>query len=187
MCTLQTLLVSSLLMSARCQQLPACAHDRDGIVAVTLAYCETHQQIADRGHSLLEKCTMSLAQTHFVAHRPNCTLSAGFQTKRGVPARFQPFRREIDLKCSHIRQHERDNHRSSQLNIRSDGSPSTGNVMLAASGSTFGLWLLSELPALAAETTDFSKGGFAKESYYVTLGLFLISLPGAPCPKPEVY
>ena len=40
------------------------------------------------------------------------------------------------------------------------------------------LWLLSELPALA-ETTDFSKGGFAKESYYVTLGLFLISLPGA--------
>jgi hypothetical protein len=40
------------------------------------------------------------------------------------------------------------------------------------------LWLLSELPALA-DTTDFSKGGFAKESYYVTLGLFLISLPGA--------
>jgi hypothetical protein len=31
----------------------------------------------------------------------------------------------------------------------------------------------------AADTaTDFSKGGFAKESYYVTLGLFLLSLPG---------
>ena len=40
------------------------------------------------------------------------------------------------------------------------------------------LWLISELPALA-EQTDFSKGGFAKESYYVTLGLFLLSLPGA--------
>jgi hypothetical protein len=40
-------------------------------------------------------------------------------------------------------------------------------------------WLLSQLPAGAAEdAVDFSKGGFAKESYYVTLGLFLISLPG---------
>lgn len=49
----------------------------------------------------------------------------------------------------------------------------------AAAASSLTLWLLSELPALA-ETTDFSKGGFAKESYYVTLGLFLISLPGEP-------
>jgi hypothetical protein len=30
----------------------------------------------------------------------------------------------------------------------------------------------------AAGAADFSKGGFAKESYYVTLGLFLLSLPG---------
>ena len=50
---------------------------------------------------------------------------------------------------------------------------------VAAAASSLTLWLLSELPALA-ETTDFSKGGFAKESYYVTLGLFLISLPGMP-------
>lgn len=32
--------------------------------------------------------------------------------------------------------------------------------------------------AAASAATDFSKGGFAKESYYVTLGLFLLSLPG---------
>ena len=45
-------------------------------------------------------------------------------------------------------------------------------------GSTV-FWLLSQLPAGAAEdAVDFSKGSFAKESYYVTLGLFLISLPG---------
>ena len=47
----------------------------------------------------------------------------------------------------------------------------------ASMSGSFTLWLISELPALA-EQTDFSKGGFAKESYYVTLGLFLLSLPG---------
>ncbi len=40
------------------------------------------------------------------------------------------------------------------------------------------LWFLSEAAALADQGTDFSQGGFAKESYYVTLGLFLLSLPG---------
>lgn len=49
---------------------------------------------------------------------------------------------------------------------------------VASISSTFTLWLLSELPALA-EKKDFSQGGgFAKESYYVTLGLFVLSLPG---------
>jgi len=41
------------------------------------------------------------------------------------------------------------------------------------------IWLLSQLPANAAESaSDFSKGSFSTESYVVTLGLFLISLPG---------
>jgi hypothetical protein len=42
------------------------------------------------------------------------------------------------------------------------------------------LWLLTAAPAAAAEgsAVDFAKGGFSKESYYVTLGLFLLSLPG---------
>lgn len=48
-----------------------------------------------------------------------------------------------------------------------------------------GLSFLAALPAQAEETvaavTDFSKGSFSKESYYVTLGLFLISLPGKIC------
>ena len=44
------------------------------------------------------------------------------------------------------------------------------------------LWLLSQLPADAAETSvDFSKGSFSTQSYVVTLGLFLISLPGELC------
>lgn len=51
-------------------------------------------------------------------------------------------------------------------------------VLTASTSGAVGLWLLSTLPALADETVDFSKGGFAKESYYVTLGLFLLSLPG---------
>ena len=41
------------------------------------------------------------------------------------------------------------------------------------------IWLLSQLPANAAESAvDFSKGSFSTQSYVVTLGLFLISLPG---------
>lgn len=42
----------------------------------------------------------------------------------------------------------------------------------------FLLWLLTEMPVSAEDIVDFSKGSFAKESYYVTLGLFLITLPG---------
>ena len=58
------------------------------------------------------------------------------------------------------------------------GNAEKGAVLTASTSSAVGLWLLSTLPALADETVDFSKGGFAKESYYVTLGLFLLSLPG---------
>lgn len=47
-----------------------------------------------------------------------------------------------------------------------------------ASGAA--LWLMSALPA-CAEGTDFSQGSFSKESYYVTLGLFVLSVPGKNC------
>ena len=43
--------------------------------------------------------------------------------------------------------------------------------------SSTALWMLSQLPA-QAEGTDFSQGSFSKESYYVTLGLFVLSVPG---------
>ena len=43
--------------------------------------------------------------------------------------------------------------------------------------SSTALWMLSQLPA-EAEGTDFSQGSFSKESYYVTLGLFVLSVPG---------
>jgi len=42
--------------------------------------------------------------------------------------------------------------------------------------SAAGLWLLGEMPALAE--TDFSQGSFSAGSYYVSLGLFLVTLPG---------
>ena len=45
--------------------------------------------------------------------------------------------------------------------------------------SSTAVWMLSQLPA-QAEGTDFSQGSFSKESYYVTLGLFVLSVPGTP-------
>ena len=54
--------------------------------------------------------------------------------------------------------------------------------------SAAGLWLLGEMPAFAE--TDFSQGSFSAGSYYVSLGLFLVTLPGAirarkPSPPPS--
>ena len=49
-----------------------------------------------------------------------------------------------------------------------------------ATAAVLGMLLAPALPAMA-DGTDFSQGGFAKESYYVTLGLFLLSLPGRFC------
>lgn len=52
----------------------------------------------------------------------------------------------------------------------------TSNLSPLVASSTV-MWLLSQLP-VQAEGTDFSQGSFSKESYYVTLGLFLLSVPG---------
>ena len=50
--------------------------------------------------------------------------------------------------------------------------------------SVAGLWLLGEMPAMAE--TDFSQGSFSAGSYYVSLGLFLVTLPGvSPLPSAE--
>ena len=51
------------------------------------------------------------------------------------------------------------------------------SVSLPALLAPLGLWLASSGVADAA--TDFSKGSYAKESYWATLGLFVISFPGA--------
>lgn len=40
------------------------------------------------------------------------------------------------------------------------------------------LWLLSSLPAFAAD--DFAQGSASSYSYYATLFLFVATLPGAP-------
>lgn len=55
----------------------------------------------------------------------------------------------------------------------------TAKRAVSAAETSTVLWLLSQLPANAAESSvDFSKGSFSTQSYVVTLGLFLISLPG---------
>ena len=59
----------------------------------------------------------------------------------------------------------------------SDRGPEVHAGQIATTSTVF--WLLSQLPASAVDsTTDFSKGSFSTESYVVTLGLFLLSLPG---------
>ena len=40
---------------------------------------------------------------------------------------------------------------------------------------------LLALPAQAADVPQLTEGGFSKSSYYVTLGLFLLSVPGQSC------
>ena len=53
---------------------------------------------------------------------------------------------------------------------------SSGSLSLPAVLAPLGFWLASSGVADAA--TDFSKGSYAKESYWATLGLFIISFPG---------
>lgn len=62
---------------------------------------------------------------------------------------------------------------------RRSALPENGRQYGRAAEVSTVLWLLSQLPANAAESSvDFSKGSFSTQSYIVTLGLFLISLPG---------
>ena len=92
--------------------------------------------------------------THYLGGRP-------FAKSGVAPVIAQRCRRQSDCRAQSSEHH----HKSPEYRAA------------ASIPGSFALWLISELPALA-EQTDFSKGGFAKESYYVTLGLFLLSLPG---------
>lgn len=50
---------------------------------------------------------------------------------------------------------------------------------LPSAAAGLALWLLTEQPAFAQQAaTDFSKGSYRIESYWASLGLFLISVPG---------
>lgn len=61
----------------------------------------------------------------------------------------------------------------------SSGSRSTQLPWWSKAPALTALWLLSEHPALAEQaSSDFSKGSYRIESYWASLGLFLISLPG---------
>ena len=107
------------------------------------------------------------------------TKSPCFTSQRASPARVANLFRQQTQRLDTI-QHSRQLccKASHQKQSASDLSPvmATGTVM----------WLLSQLPA-QAEGTDFSKGSFSKESYYVTLGLFLLSVPGKDYAKQQLF
>ena len=107
------------------------------------------------------------------------TKSPCFTSQRASPARVANLVRQQTQRLHTIR-HSRQLccKASHQQQSTSDLSPvmATGTVM----------WLLSQLPA-QAEGTDFSQGSFSKESYYVTLGLFLLSVPGKDYAKQQLF
>ena len=77
-------------------------------------------------------------------------------------------------------QQQRRQHRAGQPALRawrSEEEQCSTSLSLPALLAPLGLWLASSGVADAA--TDFSKGSYAKESYWATLGLFIISFPGA--------
>ena len=93
------------------------------------------------------------------------------QCKAKVEAiKVQPSIRN-SLRCN------RETCRLSRLTTRA--SPPAGGLVKKTAELSTALWLLSQLPANAVDSSvDFSKGSFSTGSYVVTLGLFLISLPG---------
>ena len=105
---------------------------------------------------------MHFSQKGLVSHN----LSAG---KTFARRPFTSFRAQRPQRALFQQQQPHCNQRSHKTENGSAVHP-----LLSCSAA---LWLLSELPAYA-EQTDFSQGSFSKESYYVTLGLFLLSLPG---------
>ena len=88
----------------------------------------------------------------------------------------RPF---ISLSKSQLQKHA---HKAPRITYchSADRQQHTAGSRTPVLASTAALWLISGLPAYA-EGTDFSQGSFSKESYYVTLGLFLLSLPGMAC------
>lgn len=117
-----------------------------------------------------------------------CTTMQSPSTARGAFGLYRPrllsrIDRPLVQRSSDRRLAGLSNSKQFRDNIRSKicaGSDNSrqGSILTSSTQYTLALWLLSEFPAQAADTADFSKGGFAKESYYVTLGLFLLSLPG---------
>ena len=106
----------------------------------------------------------SLKGASFRNNRPAVTLC-----KRSHAAQDQP--KMVDLK------HSSSSRFVERCNAASDRGPEVHAGQIATTSTVF--WLLSQLPASAVDsTTDFSKGSFSTESYVVTLGLFLLSLPG---------
>lgn len=62
-------------------------------------------------------------------------------------------------------------------------APSTATPLTEASVASLTVWALTALPAAAA---DLPAGGPPAQSYYVSLGLFLMTLPGVCCRRPQI-
>lgn len=123
-----------------------------------------------QGHTLcgIQMHTGAIARGAFGVHRPQLLT----RVARHSPSGLSDQRLATNSKGRYDRCTKSTRIRASSENSRQDV------VLTASTSSALALWLFSALPAFAEDTVDFSKGGFAKESYYVTLGLFLISLPG---------
>lgn len=122
-----------------------------------------------QGHTLcgIQMHTGAIARGAFGVHRPQLLT----RVARHSPSELSD-QRHANSKGKYDRCTKSTRICASSENSRQDV------VLTASTSSALALWLFSALPAFAEDTVDFSKGGFAKESYYVTLGLFLISLPG---------
>lgn len=64
--------------------------------------------------------------------------------------------------------------------LASDGSGESSESTVKRGKASLDLWLLSAIPLIGqpAVAAELSEGGFSQNSYYVTLGLFVVTLPG---------
>ena len=117
--------------------------------------------------------------------RPQLVASQRWQPLPVIAAAYARRTAASSRRCSSTARHQES---SREAQSHTSQPPQRHNLDLGQLlGSAAGMWLLTELPAFSEEAvTDFSQGSFSASSYYVTLGLFLLSLPGAPIsPPPE--
>lgn len=109
-----------------------------------------------------------------MAHKLTATC---LHTTATLLARQRPYAHPFALAVRSNRQSLHRCGRAQAVRCRATSLETVTQKLCPAFLSSAALWMLSQLPA-QAEATDFSQGSFSKESYYVTLGLFVLSVPG---------
>ena len=109
----------------------------------------------------------STLQTHTQACRDTQThLSVGLHSTRTRPFAAVRRNQRVEACCRQM---------PGCSNRGREQAPAAAGLLAASGVAT---WLLGGLPAGAEEAVDFSQGSFSQQSYWVSLGLFIISLPG---------